>query len=762
MIRGRLPRLRYLATLWAAGTLALALVVAVCFQLGLNLDTTAFLLLCVITGLSLYDSLISSVTFSIAATASLTFFFAPPIYSFYVDDVEDLLRLAAFFLSSIVVTTLVRKVRAGEEMQGRQARLLDLTHDAVLVCDMSDVILFWNRGAEELYGWSRKEAVGKIPYELLRTEFPVPRSDIIEELLRTGQWNGELIQHARSGSKVHAASRWSLQRDETGEPIGFLVSDRDISKRKLAEEALRRSQAAYLAEAQRLSLTGSFGWNVASGELLWSEETFRIFGVELDTKPSVDLVLERVHPDDRLRVREAIQWATSNREAFDFEHRLLMLDGAVKTLHVVARPQKGASSEFQFVGAVMDVTARTLAYAALEESERRHRLLFQHIPVALLQIAVLGDDIRERFAAEPDLEAFLDANPEYVQRTLASLRILAANQRAVEMLGAHDASQLLSATLLDLWMIRQDTFKRNLLSRMRGEPTFEEETQIPTFDGRAIDVVFRVTRFYEIHTGYPFVLYTFSDVTERNRVQATLRRLQAEFAHAARISVLGELTASIAHEVNQPLAAICANGEAGVRWLDRSEPDVAEATAIMKRIVADAQRAGAIIARTRDMAAGQTPQQAALSLDAVIEEALLFLRHELQAQGVSVSLDRTPGLPPVIGDRTQLHQVIVNLAVNAAQAMTQANATRRTLLIRTAPTGADKLTCTIEDSGPGIAPEHLDRLFDSYFTTKTAGMGMGLAISRSIIEQHGGQLRAENGSSLGGARFSFTLPTTPS
>jgi C4-dicarboxylate-specific signal transduction histidine kinase len=222
--------------------------------------------------------------------------------------------------------------------------------------------------------------------------------------------------------------------------------------------------------------------------------------------------------------------------------------------------------------------------------------------------------------------------------------------------------------------------------------------------------------------------------------------------------MLGELTASIAHEVNQPLAAIVTNGEVGLRLLNRSEPDPAELREIVNCVVSDARRATDIIARVRTMATRRAPEQTLLSVDEVIREALLFLQHEVQSHGLAVTHHLDPAAPKVLGDRTQLQQVFVNLTVNAIQAMTQEETAQRMLVIRTAPAGPDTLSCTIEDSGPGIKPEHLDHLFDSFFTTKDAGMGLGLPISRSIVEAHGGSIRADNESAFGGARFSFTLP----
>jgi C4-dicarboxylate-specific signal transduction histidine kinase len=222
--------------------------------------------------------------------------------------------------------------------------------------------------------------------------------------------------------------------------------------------------------------------------------------------------------------------------------------------------------------------------------------------------------------------------------------------------------------------------------------------------------------------------------------------------------MLGELTASIAHEVNQPLAAIAAGGEASLRWLARSTPDIDEVRELIRSVIADARRASDIIGRIRAMAAGRVPEQSLLSLDDVIRDALQFLRHEVQSRGVAVSHFPTSSLQKVFADRTQLQQVVVNLAVNAVQAVAQAGSTSRNIVIRTVAHDPATVRCSVEDSGPGIEPQHITRLFDSFFTTKDGGMGMGLRICRSVIEAHDGRIEADNNSALGGARFFFTLP----
>ena len=244
----------------------------------------------------------------------------------------------------------------------------------------------------------------------------------------------------------------------------------------------------------------------------------------------------------------------------------------------------------------------------------------------------------------------------------------------------------------------------------------------------------------------------------KNRNEA-LAKAQSELAHVTKVIGLDVLTASIAHEVNQPLSAIIANGESNLRWLARGEPDIEKVLLLTKRVVADARRASEIIERIRDMTSRQTPKQQLLSIDDVINESLGFLYHELQEKGIAVSVELTPGLPQIVGDRTQLQQVIVNLTINAVQAMTGHEAAHRRISVRTMLSDPETVRCCIEDSGPGIDPEHFPHLFDSFFTTKETGMGIGLAICQSIVEAHGGSIRASNESALGGACFSFDVLT---
>src|SRR6266404_4037369 len=240
-----------------------------------------------------------------------------------------------------------------------KASLLNLTHDTVFVRDMNDVITYWNRGAQERYGWSSEEAVGRVSHELTQTCFPKPLQDINAELLETGRWEGELVHIRSDCTPVAVASRWALQRDESGNPVAILETNNDISEQKEAEERLRRSQA-FLAEGQRISRTGSWSWNVSNGEVSWSQEHFRIFGFDpKKTEPSFQLFLGTVHPEDRSFIERSLDEAVREKRGFDMEFRIALADGTVKHVQGVGRPVVNESGEVdRYIGTTMDISER--------------------------------------------------------------------------------------------------------------------------------------------------------------------------------------------------------------------------------------------------------------------------------------------------------------------------------------------------------------------------------------------------------------------
>ena len=375
--------------------------------------------------------------------------------------------------ASEVLAAEIAERKRGEDVLRERANLLDLTHDTVFVRDTNNVITFWNRGAERLYGWTREEAVGQVSHQLMQTIFPAPLEKITAELNSTGRWEGELIHARRDGTQVVVASRWALQLDERGKPIAVLETNNDITERKRAEEALHKAQA--------------------------------------------------------------------------------------------------------------------------------------------------------------------------------------------------------------------------------------------------------------------------------------------ELAHVTRVATLGEMTASIAHEVNQPLAAVVNNASACLRWLAGQAPNLEEARQSAALIIADGHRAGEIIGRIRALAKKAPPRKDWLDINETILEVIALARSEAQRNRVSLQTQLSSDVPLILGDRIQLQQVILNLIINAIEAMSGVGEGPRELLVGSGKDDSQGVLVTVRDSGPGLDPDSLDHLFTAFYTTKPQGMGMGLAISRSIIEAHGGRLWA-TANEHRGATFQFTLP----
>jgi C4-dicarboxylate-specific signal transduction histidine kinase len=337
---------------------------------------------------------------------------------------------------------------------------------------------------------------------------------------------------------------------------------------------------------------------------------------------------------------------------------------------------------------------------------------------------------------------------------LTSIRVVEVNQRALELFRVSDANPLIGPAAR-IWSEARETIQASMAARFSGAARFEAEIKIRAFDDQVRDALY-VAHYPEAYEREALGLSCLLDISDRIEAQAKLTRMQAEFAHAARVSMLGELTASIAHEVNQPLGAILTSGETAMRWLDRSEPDLGELRGLAARTVSDAKRAGDIIRRIRTMASHGEPELLSLALNDVVEDVMVFLGPELRHQAVDATLDLSAGLPFVRGDRVQLQQVFSNLAINALQAM--ADHGERRLIIRTAQIEPKTIYAEEEDTGPGISAGQLHHLFQSFFTTKKGGMGVGLAICRSIVESHGGRLGATNLPGGRGARFHFTLP----
>ena len=329
------------------------------------------------------------------------------------------------------------------------------------------------------------------------------------------------------------------------------------------------------------------------------------------------------------------------------------------------------------------------------------------------------------------------------------------NHAAVRLLGGDEAQ--FRNPVRYLFQATPEAATRVMAAHFEGKRNHVEEIRIDTFDGRTLDVLILVT-FPQPPDDPATTFFAMIDITDQLRAEAELRRLQADFAHAARVSTLGELVASIAHEVKQPLTAIITNAAASRRWLSR-EGSLDRVADRIDRIAESAEHANAVIQRIQRMAAHRPPLWADLDLNAVVREALRFVGHEALEKRIALSVDLDPALPPVRGDRVQLHQMLMNLLINSFQAIEAADGGERSVAVRSRHT-AGWVRITVVDTGTGILPHDTDRIFTSFFTTKEGGMGIGLSICQSIVDAHGGHIEVVDRAGPG-AEISFRLPIAP-
>jgi PAS domain S-box-containing protein len=603
----------------AALSVAMAIVVADVLTNVLHTEPIASTMLCAVI-FAAWFGFNPGLLAIVLSLLAIHYYLVPPVNSFslkpsvFTVEIAELPRLVLFSITALFVNFVSSAQRGAQQAAfqaeakaaraERELRLVTDTIPALVWSALPDgAVEYFNQPwltytgltLEQARGWGFIDAYHPEDRTSVRNLTPVkiPYAASADDLKTEARLRG-----------VDGKYRWFLRRakalhDEAGNIIKWYGTSIDIEDRKRAEDALRRSRA-YLAEAQHLSVTGSFGWRVASGDVVWSEETYRIFGLDRTVKPTIDLMLHRVHPDDRELIRHEVDRVAEGNHDFDIEHRLLMPNGLVKYLHVRSHRVECESGEEEIVGAVMDITA------------------------------------------------------------------------------ARDSREALHAA-------------------------------------------------------------------------------RAELAHVTRLTTLGEMGASIAHEVNQPLAGIVANAEACLLWLDRKTPNLDEARHSVELIIKDGNRAGEVIRSIRALSKKAASQRAPLDMNDVINEVIALIRHELLSHRVSLRTELALVLPPVLADRVQMQQVIINLVINSIEAMGAVTDRPRELVMRSCQDKAGNVSITVKDSGVGIAAENADRLFGAFVTSKSNGMGMGLSICRSIIQAHGGCIWTEPNVTEGAA-FHFTVP----
>jgi len=486
--------------------------------------------------------------------------------------------------------------------EARNAAILNSALDCIVTIDHAGCITEFNPAAERTFGYRRQEVLNKPMADVIvPPSFREQHRQGLSRYLATGE--ARVIGKRLEMTAVHADGHQfpvelAITRISLDGPASFTGYLRDITERKRSEEELRRS-AAYLAEAQKLSLTGSFAWHVSSDKHFWSAETYRIFEYEPTTEVSLQLILDRVHHQDAHFIRHAIALASGGKD-FDYECRFQMPSGALKHLHIVAHRVPNPDGQPEYIGAVQDVTERQLSEEALG-------------------------------------------------------------------------------------------------------------------------------------------------------------RVRSELARVARATSFGALTASIAHEVNQPLSGIITNASTCLRMLASDPPDIDGALATARRTIRDGHRASDVITRLRNLYSKKEVTPEAVDLNDATREVIALSSSDLQRNRVDLRAELADDLPPVIGDRVQLQQVILNLLTNASDAMRSVDDRPRQIVIRTQRDEADGVRLSVRDAGAGFQPQSADKLFEAFYTTKSGGMGIGLSVSRSIIENHHGRIWAASNESPG-ATFAFSIP----
>jgi PAS domain S-box-containing protein len=491
--------------------------------------------------------------------------------------------------------------------------ILNTVADPLVVLSADERIQSGNRAFYTLFGVSRDETQGVLLYELGDGGFE--RSSLSRQL-RKLLAGGRVFQPLEVDQVVTVRGQRTLLLD--AHPLSFpghserrvLVTFHDITARKEAEaakdlrseEELRRSEA-FLARGQRLSLTGSFSWKVATDEIKWSDELYRIYDLEIGVPVTFELIRTRVHPEDLDLLEEMVQKGRDGRDNFEGQHRLVMPDHSIKYLHVVAHATRDQDGHLEYIAAVQDLT-------------------------------------------------------------------------------------------------------------------------------------------------------------ERRTSEEALAKARSELAKVARATSLGVLTASIAHEVNQPLSGIITNAGTCLRMLDANPPNLEGARETARRTIRDGNRASDVIMRLRALFSDEELTLELLDLNEATRELIALSLSDLQRNRVALQSELGDDLPIITGDRIQLQQVILNLLRNASDAMVDVHDRPRQVVIRTEREDGDRVRVSVRDVGVGVDPLSMNKLLDAFYTTKSDGMGIGLSVSRSIIERHRGRLWAEP--NVGpGATFSFSIPSRP-
>ena len=506
--------------------------------------------------------------------------------------------------------------------------------------------------------------------------------------------------------------------------IGYELS-RDVLRAAQLGRELRESEER-MALAAEAAGVGVWAWEIKRNRVWGSERWLRLFGFAPNATVTFENIIQRIHPDDREIVERGVRQSLEDRTDYKADFRLVLPEGSQRWVVARGRAHSDASGKpARMLGVAIDITDRKRAEEASRNTHELMAAVFNSVPGLLYLYAEDG-------------------------------QIVQWNKKHEELTG-FTAEELLNRRARD-WYDEEDlsTFD-GAIRRIFSEGYADAEMKLIHKNGERVPYFLTGTRV--MIDGKPHLVGIAIDISERKKAEQEIQQQRNELAHLSRVTMLGELAGSLAHELNQPLTAVLSNAQAAQRFLAHDHPDLNEVRDILADIVAEDKRAGEVIRRLRLLLKKGEVQHQPLNVNEVVQEVLKLVRSDLVNQGVTAQTELAPNLPVLCGDRVQLQQVLLNLVMNACDAMAGLARNRCQITIRTALAGGDSVRVSVVDSGPGIAAEKLEQVFDPFYTTKSHGMGLGLTVCRTIITAHAGKLWATSDPRRG-ATFHFSLPVS--
>jgi PAS domain S-box-containing protein len=721
---------------------AMALLTWLCLWARLNLSTAALAYLLLIVLIASRRDGGAAIVLSVAAAGCLGYFFATSNSTRWIEDRSEGVQVIAFLATALVTAIALGRSRRRAEDAGSARNALEAAfRESQIFSDQLRIVIdtipamvwaarldgsaeFLNQRWLEYTGLSRDQALDWGWTAAIHPDDIDSLQDSWSAMLASGA-AGEVEARMR---RADGEYRWYLfravpLRDRSGRIVKWCGTNTDIEHRRQAEVALRAAIDSIPALVW-ISLPG--------GANDFHNQRLRSYTHLSPEEMRGDGWQKMLHPGDLAANVDKWRVAVTTGASFESEGRLRRFDGEYRWFLTRAEPLRDERGNIvKWYGTNIDIDDRKQMEQALRGNEQRLR---DYAETASDWFWESGPD--HRFTHVTDRLTVVDMDPA---PTIGRRRwdLAVGIEDEPEKWCRH------KATLDDHQPFRGFTYT---IASNDGSARYVSVSGKPVFDDKG--------RFM----GYRGVGTDVTAAIRADQAEKALRQAQTELSHVTRVTTLGGLAASIAHEVNQPLSAIVANGQATLMWLAGEAPDWHEARCSVERIIGDAHRASAVIRRTRELSRRSKPEPQSLDVNCLLDDAMSLVRREAIGNQVSLRLDLASGLPAVRGDRVQLQQVIINLVINGIEAMATVTGTQRELLIQSKWHDRDQVLIAVQDHGAGIDPENAEKVFNAFFTTKPTGMGMGLSICRSIIEAHGGRLWAA--SNVGpGTTVQFTLRT---